>query len=368
MKCFWVFSTFAVGGPQRRFASLVEALGTDFTHTVTAIDGRYGAENLLTPNIAYRRYEMKVGKGSFLSSKNIERFRATLLSVKPDILITSNWGTIEWRIANRTPKVPHLHLEDGFGPDETSEKRKVKRDIARRLLFSRLGTGHRRFAFAAPSSGLTQILKTAWGAAPSRVHFIPNGADIGAFVSHLSETTLPVIGSVGALRPEKRFDRLLRIFAAVLEHREARLIIVGDGPLLHDLRNLAKQLGVTDSVEFAGERKDVAALMQRMNIYALTSDTEQMPISVIEAMASHLPVVSGDVGDVKCMIAASNSPFLHSYDDETNMARSIISLIDQPERRAEIGKANAEKARQDYSLAAMTSRYRDVFQKLIAWN
>lgn len=368
MKCFWAFSSFAVGGPQRRFADIAEQLGDDFHHIVTAMDNCYDAESLVDDGIDYTRCPLTVDKNGSFSRANIRRFADALEEARPDLLLTSNWGAIEWRIANRKAKIPHLHFEDGFGPDEVGARGNRKRNLARRILFSRLGTGHRRYSFVAPSRGLSDIFEERWRVPANRTEIIPNGVDIRRFVSvgDAGDRVTPVIGAVGALRPEKRFDRLLRIFRNIRANRRATLLIVGDGPLAGDLREQARELGVSDDVIFVGAQTDVALFLRRMDIFALTSDTEQLPISLIEAMAAGLPIVSTNVGDVKEMLSRENRPYTHDVEAEKKMARSICALLDDPAQRTALGGANAARAARAYSLDAMMERYRTLFETVAA--
>ena len=367
MKLFWAFSSFEVGGAQRRFVSLAEELGSDFTHIVTAMDGRYDAETLLGDNVSYNRCELPVCKGGFIARENVTAFSAALGHHKPALLLTTNWGSIEWRVANRGLKTPHLHCEDGFGPDEAIGVRNIKRDLARRILFSRIPTGHERYAFMAPSSGLAKIFQQGWGIPQKRIHLIPNGIDIARFASATSTSGndgIPVIGSVGAFRAEKRFDRLIRVFAALRKERKVQLLLVGDGPERASLEALVNELGIKSDVTFAGAMRDVRGPLAQMDIYAITSDTEQMPISLVEAMAAGRPVVGADVGDVKLMLDPSNADFVHSAEDEASMVKSLLALLENKERAAMVGAANAQKAAKEYSVDMMVQRYRKLFEKL----
>ena len=121
---------------------------------------------------------------------------------------------------------------------------------------------------------------------------------------------VPVIGTVAALREEKDLGRLIRAFAITSSQTPARLVIVGDGPERAGLEQLVARLDVGDRVSFTGHRDDTPSLYSGFDLFALTSDTEQMPMSVIEAMASGLPVVSTDVGDVRAMLAPENAGFI----------------------------------------------------------
>src|SRR5262249_45570381 len=155
-----------------------------------------------------------------------------------------------------------------------------------------------------PSQTLVRIARHAWSIPPQKVRYVPNGVDTRRFLPPTSEQIETarvklgiapgevVVGSVGQLRGEKNHGRLVRAFAAVAAGRRCRLLLVGDGPLLDSLIALARALGIEQRVLFAGNVTDPAEHYRAMDIFALPSDTEQMPIAVLEAMASGLPVVS----------------------------------------------------------------------------
>ncbi|HTW72875.1 MAG TPA: glycosyltransferase family 4 protein, partial [Acetobacteraceae bacterium] len=101
---------------------------------------------------------------------------------------------------------------------------------------------------------------------------------------------------------------------------------------------------------------DPAPLYARFDVFALSSDTEQMPLSVIEAMAAGLPVAATDVGDVRAMLSAENAPFVSRL-SETELARSLVALLQAPDLRARIGAENQAKARAEFDQAAMFRAY-----------
>ena len=134
----------------------------------------------------------------------------------------------------------------------------------------------------------------------------------------------------------------------------ARLVIVGQGEALGALQARTGALGVAGCVLFAGHSTTPERWMASFDIFALSSDTEQMPLSVLEAMAAGLVVVATDVGDVRLMVAAGNAPFI--------VARDAGALADALARAAAagaaVGAANQARAQAEYDQAAMLRRYR----------
>jgi glycosyltransferase involved in cell wall biosynthesis len=357
-----VFSTFAVGGPQVRFATLANRFGDRYRHTMIAMDGRYDCSSQLDPALDVRLTPLPVSKGGGLSLANLRRFRATVRELKPDLLLTYNWGTIEWALAQRLrPFCPHLHFEDGFGPDEADGRQLPRRVWLRRVALS----GGSRVVV--PSRLLHWIATEQWRLAPRRLHFIPNGVDTARFAS-ASAADLPgipadalVIGSVGALRPEKNYARLLRAVASLAG--DHFVVLVGDGSERRALEELARSLGIAERVHFAGRVDAPEALLARFDIFALSSDTEQMPISLIEAMAAGRPVVATDVGDIRDMVAPDNRPLVVATADEQAFARALQTLLTDADQRRRLGQANAERAKADYDLSIMEAAYRVLFDR-----
>ena len=109
-------------------------------------------------------------------------------------------------------------------------------------------------------------------------------------------------------------------------------------------------------MRFTGHLDDPAALYRGLDVFALSSDTEQMPLSVIEAMASGLPVAATDVGDVAAMVAAENQAFVTPVEDAA-LAEAIVALARDAALRARVGAANRAKAAAEFGQAAMTAAW-----------
>jgi glycosyltransferase involved in cell wall biosynthesis len=340
-----IFPTFAVGGAQVRFAAIANHFGPAFRHIVVALDGNLACQERLRPDLDVTFPTVTAAKNAMLS--NALRFRKRLRDWRPDVLVTCNWGAIEFALANLLPVTRHLHVVDGFGPEERTTQ------IPRRVLTRRIALS--RTPVVLPSRNLVRIATEIWKLPPKVIRYVPNGVDLARFAMDGSQrgTAEPVIGTVAALRTEKNISRLLRAFAKLPASRLVpRLIIVGDGPERPALEALAASLGISERVRFAGHHQDTVALYAQFDIFALSSDTEQMPLSVIEAMAAGLPVVSTGVGDVRLMVSAENSPYVTEPDDAA-FAAALASLAADPETCRRIGHANLLKAQQDFDQAAM---------------
>ncbi len=172
-----------------------------------------------------------------------------------------------------------------------------------------------------------------------------------------------MIGSVAALRAEKNLARLVRAFALVARDVPCHLAIIGDGPERAMLEALAAEHGIADRVTFTGHVAAPQGLYRGMDIYALSSDTEQMPMTVLEAMAAALPIAGTDVGDVAGMVAEENRRFIVPLSDET-LAASLRALVDNLALRTVLGSANRAKVAQDYDQQTMFDAYGALFDGL----
>ncbi len=353
-----VFPSFAVGGAQVRFASVAARFGRGYRHHILAMDGNLGCRERLAPELDVTFPPLAARKSRLLG--NLRPFRRALRALRPNVLVTHNWGSIEWGMANIPSITRHIHIEDGFGPEERDTQLR-RRVLTRRVVLA-------RSVVVLPSRALVRIATERWRLDPSRVRYIPNGIDVRHFARARTsgeQTRLPgegpVIGTVAALRPEKSLVRLLLAFRGVLADTQARLVIAGDGPERARLERFARELGVAERVQFTGHVADPAPLYAAFDVFALSSDTEQMPLSVIEAMAAGLPVASTDVGDVRAMLAPENEPFIGPL-DEIALAGAIRRLLHDPRSRTRIGTANRAKAEREFDQEAMFLSYAALFE------
>lgn len=351
-----VFPTFGVGGSQVRFATLANKLGRRYRHVVLAMDNDHGATRLLGPDVDVVLLPYRLDKHRTLH--NLLPYRRIIRESGAQQLFTYNWGAVEFGLANLIAGVPHVHVEDGFGPEETH------RQIAHRILFRRIALARAR-PIVLPSRKLQAIATGTWRFPARQVAYIPNGVDCSRFVRQPDpelvrqlglDRSTPVIGTVAGLRPEKNVGRLIRAFALLRRKHAARLAIVGTGAQEAMLRQLAAELGVASDVAFAGQVAGVERILGAFDVYAISSDTEQMPISLVEAMAAGLPVATVDVGDVGIMLAAENRPYVVKL-DEADLAAAIESLLADAPLRTRIGAANASRAQAEYDERSMLAAY-----------
>ncbi|MBO9375205.1 glycosyltransferase [Sphingomonas histidinilytica] len=359
-------STFALGGKEARAVRLMNAFGDAAEHVVlSAVPDALAAREAIDPGIrvdfpgdAAPSLRGRPGIGRYAE---LARYMAGF-----DLVLSYNWGAMDvagahrlFAAARRLP--PLIHHEDGFNEDEAA-RQKPARVWFRRLM---LPTAHR---LVVPSHRLETIAREVWRQPAARVERIPNGIRLPDDAELARPLPIPglaagsglVVGTVAGLRPVKNLARLVRVFAAGAPG-DARLAILGEGPDRAAIEAEAAWLGIADRVILPGFVRDPVRHMAAFDVFALSSDSEQFPISLVEAMACGLPGLMTDVGDIAAMAAAENRPFIRPCDDEAGLAAGLARLAGDADLRRAIGAANRTVALRHYDEKAMIERYRCLY-------
>lgn len=353
-----VFPTFDLGGAQVRTLNLMVGLGRGFRHLVAAADGRAGAAAGVEDGVDFELCEAPPKAGT---AETAWGYRRLLLRWKPDLLLTYNWGAIEAAMgALLGTGVPFLHCEDGFGADE-AQGLKRRRVWTRRLILRGAA------AVVVPSRTLERIALEQYRLPSRTVRYIPNGVDTVRFAPQSNPAAkaalgIPpeaeVVGTVGHLRPEKNLGLLIESFAG-LKDRNARLLIAGGGGCLEQLRAAAERQGCQGRVVFAGLLSDPAPAYAAMDVFALSSDTEQMPVALLEAMACGLPAVCTDVGDCGWMLG--DAAVLTPPGDAAALTAALKRLLEDEGLRKRLGAQNRASCERRFSRNDMIESYRKLY-------
>ncbi len=365
-----VFPSFVPAGSQVRTAQLIAAFGGEFRHSILALDGRTEARSLLESSSKVRFLSASPKAGTLLTAW---RLRGVLKRERPDLLLTYNFGAIDALLAARWCGGQRaVHHEDGFGPDEAVDFKRRRIWLRRALL----GQARRLIVI---SENLRRVALEHWNESPLHMRFIPNGIDMERHTPRdgnpqlrkelgIDESAL-VVGAVGHLRPEKNLPRLFTAITRAAHKAAVQVVVLGEGPMRAELEQLARSNDLQGRVQLVGYQSDPRPYYRMMDVFALTSDTEQMPLSLLEAMATHLPVVATNVGDVVSMLPGEQAPFIALPGGEScveSLAGSIVRLAADPELRKRLGDWNARRASQFYSQRAMIDAYREVYKDALA--
>ncbi|PXW78965.1 glycosyltransferase involved in cell wall biosynthesis [Blastomonas natatoria] len=354
-------STFDLGGKEARAVRLMNHFGQAAQHTIlTAVPDALGARAAINPGI---RADFPNNAPSLAGKPNLARYRQFAdYFANFDLILSYNWGAMDGVMARTifnsiTPLPPVIHHEDGFNEDE-AVKLKAKRNWFRMVALARTD------ALVVPSHTLEQIALKVWKQPESRVRRIPNGIDVAAYAKRPQKGAVLgfqrrdgeiVIGTLAGLRAVKNLPRLVRAVAAL--DRPVRLVIVGEGPERAAIEAEAARLGIADRLLMPGFLKNPARYVGLFDIFALSSDSEQQPISVIEAMAAGLPVAAPMVGDVAHMVAPDNAILLGEPGSEAGLIDNLKRLADDPALRTALGNANRARAEAEFDERRMLERY-----------
>lgn len=217
----------------------------------------------------------------------------------------------------------------------------------------------------------------AFGVAPRRkIQVVTNGIATHRFREgqHRTETRralgiapdAPVIGTTGRLDEIKRQDVLIRAFAQVQARLPtAELLLVGDGPLKCDLMGLAESLGIKERVHFAGYQSEPERYYQAMDLFAITSRSEGMPLAVLEAWAAGLPVIASKVGGLPDLIEEGRTGMFFPSGDETALALALTRVLADKDLARRMGEAGGQLVENRFSLEHMARAYQGHYLELL---
>jgi glycosyltransferase involved in cell wall biosynthesis len=352
-----VMPSFAAGGAQVRMTQIANYLGPRCRHTILTLDGNFEASTRISPEIDLAFEQRRPGRNPLHA---VQHWIDVLRARRPDLILTYNWGGIDAALAACISGLaPLIHAEDGFGDDE------AVRQMPRRVWFRRIVLRHAD-AVVGPSLKLTGIMRNVWRVPSNLVVYIPNGVDTRYFAPAPRRFKAAgcefVVGTAGHLRREKRQDFLIEACAALHRFMPVRLEIAGDGPERPRLVAMARAMGFADNVHFLGHVPDLRAFYHGLDVFAMSSSTEQMPLAVLESMASGLPLVSTNVGDIAQMVSPSNRPFIVSPDAYGD---ALLRIAGNASLRIELGAANRDHVLRTYQSEHMLERYERLYSAAI---
>ncbi len=292
----------------------------------------------------------------------------------------ASWRKLHARLSATQADIVHIHnpVEDyayGLAAGRWRRGTKVVMTLHAVALFERFGPRFQlRFRMMTMVMDRLILVCDEFGdlvtrrfhVAPKRLAVVENGIDVSPYL------TIPprqagqdvVFGAVGRMTDVKNHRLLIEAFArAHARHPDIRLRLLGSGPLEATLKELAVDLGTGDAVQFDGFDHDVAGFLSGLDVFVLPSKSEGLPLSLLEAIASGLPVVGTDVGGVRSVVERTGAGWVCAPDDIDAMTSAMLAARAGPDRRQR-AEAARKVAADYYSTDRMTDDYERVYRSL----
>ena len=382
-----VVHRFDTGGLENGLANLINHMPAQaYRHAVLALT-EVGAfrSRVLRADVEFIALNKAPGQGF----KLYPRLWRLLRQMRPAVVHTRNLGPLEMQVAAAAARVPvRIHGEHGREVDDLDGSNRHLQRV-RRLYAPFV------HSWVALSRDLESYLVQKVGIAPNRISQIYNGVDTLRFapaalasVSASVSGSAPVsavapaaiagcpfnpaahwlLGTVGRMQAVKDPALLAQAFVRALElqpglRRHARLVMVGDGPLRARCQAVLDSAGVGALAWLPGERGDVPDVMRGLNCFVLPSLAEGISNTILEAMATGLPVIATRVGGSAELVAAERTGMLVPAADVDAMAQAVVSMASAPEQAAAWGLAGRQEVERRFSLQAMVAAYQGLYDR-----
>jgi sugar transferase (PEP-CTERM/EpsH1 system associated) len=312
------------------------------------------------------------GHGFWLYPKLFQLLR----QLRPAIVHTRNLGALETVVPAWAAGVPvRIHGEHGRDIDDldgTSRKYQMMRRLYRPLVNHHV----------ALSGQLTDYLVSQVGVPRTGITQICNGVDSNRFKPAVGARGAIdgcsfhaahhwVVGTVGRMQAVKDQPTLARAFVLVLQQQpelrhRLRLVMIGDGPLRAVSLAILRDAGLSELAWLPGERCDIADVMRGLDCFVLPSLAEGISNTILEAMASGLPVLATDVGGNADLVVQGRSGEIFPRGDAHALAAALVRMAKNPVRASELGAEGRALVEERFTLQAMAANYQDVYDRLLS--
>ncbi|MGZ8189869.1 MAG: TIGR03088 family PEP-CTERM/XrtA system glycosyltransferase [Methylococcaceae bacterium] len=363
-----------IGGLENGLVNLINNMPQDaYRHAIISLKDSTDFQHRLTRNdVLFYQLNKKEGQdwASFITLYKL------LKQLNPAIVHTRNLATVEYQIPAFLAGIKHrIHGEHGwdvFDPDGANKKYQWVRRLIKPLI-------HRYIPL---SKHLESYLFNKIHVAPDKITRIINGVNTHVFFPRTKNksplTGCPftfsrdeiIIGTVGRMHGVKDQLTLVKAFIMICLSEPAlrqklRLLIIGDGPLREQAVRLLEENRLMAQAWLPGERDDIAEIMRQLDIFVLPSQSEGISNTILEAMATGLPVIATHVGGNPELVADGITGQLTPANDEAAMADKILDYVQHQEKMREHGQNAQQRALLEFSLTAMVQRYQAVYDSLL---
>jgi sugar transferase (PEP-CTERM/EpsH1 system associated) len=368
-----VLLRFDIGGLENGVVNLINRMPADrFRHAVIALtEVTDFAKRIQRDDVQLFALNKPPGQGIWIAP----RMRRLLRELRPAIVHTRNIAALEMALPAAWAGVPvRIHGEHGWDssdPDGRSRKFRLVRRAYRPFVHQ----------FIALSKHIERYLADHVGVPGGRIAQLYNGVDTQRF--HPAETRGPIegspftagdqwlVGTVGRLSAIKDQTLLARAFVRAaslspMARQRMRLVIAGDGPLRVQVEQVLAEAGMADLAWLAGARNDVPQILRGLDAFVLPSIAEGISNTILEAMATALPIVATRVGGNAELLADPATGRLVPAQDVDTMAGALLDDFEHPQAARERGRRARAEAEARFSLDGMVAAYGDVYERLLA--
>ena len=362
------------GGLENGLVNLVNRLPADrYRHAIVCLAGFNPVirARIERPDVEVLSLEKRPGKDPAAYG----RMWSVLRQRRPAVVHTRNLGTVDMQWVAALAAVPHrVHGEHGWELDDPQ-------GLSRRSLRIRRACRPVVHRYVPMSRDIARWLERDVGVPSGRIRQLYSGVDVERFAPAPARPPMDParsaadgaatpglrVGTIGRLDPVKNQAALLEAFARLRQQRrDLHLTVVGDGPLRRRLQSLAGSLGIADEVTFTGARGDTPELLRNMDVFVLPSVNEGISNTILEAMATGLPVVAARVGGNPELVLDGISGRLYDPVGPDALWQALLPYLTDPGLRERHGRAGRERVVQNFSLDAMVSRYLAMYDELLA--
>ena len=365
-----VIHRFDVGGLENGVANLVNSLPMqEYRHAIVALTAVTPfRERVRVPGVQFIALNKPPGHGAWIYPRLYRLFR----ELRPAVVHTRNLAALEMTVPAWIAGVPvRIHGEHGRDVGDL-DGRSARHWWIRRAY--RPFVGH----YVALSTDLERYLVSRVGVARSRITQIYNGVDASRFApaavrepiegGPFNDARLVVFGGVGRMAAVKDPVALARAFVALRmrsNSQHVRLMMIGDGPLRSATLDVVRSAGLERDAWMPGERHDVPALLRGMDCFVLPSLGEGISNTILEAMATGLPVIATDVGGNRELVRHGDTGTLVPAADPQALADAMLGIVRDRAAARRAGTAGRARALAQFSLDGMVRRYRTLYDTLL---
>ena len=361
-----VLHSFGTGGLENGLVNLINRTPDHrYRHAILCLTRSGSFERRLKPGVEVVELHAPPGHSFGLYLRIFKALRA----LRPALVHTRNLSALEAQIPAFFAGVRRAHGEHGRDVFDLHGKNR-KYNLLRKAIRPLVG------CYTAVSQDLARWLVETLGVSPHKVVQIYNGVDQERFcpgparpelapAGFLDDNPL-VVGTVGRLAAVKDQATLIRAFARLPQSpRPWRLVLVGDGPQRGALEQLAAELGVEERCWFAGDRDDIPELLRLFDLFVLPSLGEGISNTILEAMATGLPVVATRVGGNPELVVEGRTGRLVPVSDPEALAAALAELGADGDRRRAMGEAALERVRSRFHWDRTVAAYLEVYDRLL---